>query len=317
VIGLGGFIIGAFFGGNAIASYDGSVASNRAMEQGTLTLPPPGISGEGKSIAPGATSPAWDGAALRDPHAVADKARRVRQMFTAIAPSYDLNNRLHSLWIDQHWRHVAVNMAELKPDDVVVDVACGTGDLALLMSRRLAELRRPELPRPGQVMGIDFTYAMLPLARAKAGAGVVAGGSCVRWFGGDAQALPLSDASADVLSIAFGIRNVADVRAALREFYRVLRPGGRLIILEFSLPRQAWLRGIYNFYFRHVLPRTATLLSGDKSGAYRYLPQSVNTFIEPERMKELLSEIGFVDVQMRVMTFGICVCYRAIKRVEN
>jgi len=283
-----------------------------SYDHGVPLAPPTSSAGCPPTTA--SVEPAWDRATLRDPHAVADKARRVRQMFTAIAPSYDLNNHLHSLWIDQHWRRVAVTMAELKAGDVVVDVACGTGDLALLMSRRLAELRRPELPGPGQVMGIDFTYAMLPLARMKAAAGVVAGGNTIRWLGGDAQALPLADESVDVVSIAFGIRNVADVRAALREFFRVLRPGGRLIILEFALPRQALLRGVYNFYFRQVLPRTATLLSGDRTGAYRYLPQSVNTFIEPPEMKALLSEVGFVSVEARVMTLGVCICYRGVKK---
>ena len=125
--------------------------------------------------------------------------------------------------------------------------------------------------------------------------------------------LMLPDKSADVISIAFGIRNVADWGKAIEEFARVLKPGGRLIILEFSLPTNPVLRGLYNFYFRKVLPRTATLISGDKTGAYKYLPESVNTFISREAMKGRMREAGFGEIVAKPLTFGICVCYRGIK----
>ena len=126
---------------------------------------------------------------------------------------------------------------------------------------------------------------------------------------GDAQALDLADESADVVSIAFGIRNVTDPLIALREFRRVLRPGGRVIILEFGLPRQPLLRGLYHFYFNHIMPRTATLVARDRSGAYKYLPRSVNTFIERDEMVRLLGEAGFADVRVHPMTFGVCIGY--------
>ncbi len=129
---------------------------------------------------------------------------------------------------------------------------------------------------------------------------------------GDAQSLPLPDTCADVVSIAFGIRNVADPAAALREFRRVLRPGGRVIVLEFSLPTNPVLRGLYNFYFRKILPRTATLISGDKTGAYKYLPESVNTFIGRESMMRMMEEAGFAQITQHAMTFGVCVCYRGV-----
>ena len=134
------------------------------------------------------------------------------------------------------------------------------------------------------------------------------------YVNGDAQSLPLPSASADVVSIAFGIRNVADPAKAIREFFRVLRPGGRLIVLEFSLPTNPVLRGMYNLYFRKVLPRTATLISGDKTGAYKYLPESVNTFIGREQMEGMMRSAGFAEVTQHAMTFGVCVCYRAVKR---
>ena len=280
--------------------------------------------------APDPTIPdvAWDDALLRDPHAVSDKRRRVQQMFAAIAPSYDLNNRLHSLWMDQRWRRKAVKLAELKLTDVVVDVACGTGDLTLSFVHALWNLPPKYELDKRQVIGVDFTYAMLPIARQKAKRRRpvhLIQDFCTReemfsyadntaWLNGDAQSLPLPDACCDVVSIAFGIRNVQDPARALREFRRVLRPGGRLIILEFSLPTNPVLRGLYNFYFRKILPRTATLVSGDRTGAYRYLPESVNTFIGREQMTRMMGEAGFSDVTQHPMTFGVCVGYRGFNR---
>jgi demethylmenaquinone methyltransferase/2-methoxy-6-polyprenyl-1,4-benzoquinol methylase len=268
--------------------------------------------------------PEWDEELLRNPHEVADKRRRVQKMFAAIAPSYDLNNRLHSLWMDQAWRRKAVKLAGLSETDTVVDVACGTGDLSIKFAEALYPLALPE--RVGQVTGIDFTFEMLPIAVRKwRGHGIVehqrdgpgpnsGAAEFVKFINGDAQALPLPDACCDVVSIAFGIRNVAAPAAAVGEFFRVLRPGGRLIILEFSLPTNPVLRGLYNTYFRKVLPRTATLISGDKTGAYKYLPESVNTFIGREQMAGMMRDAGFKDVSQHPMTFGVCVAYRGVCR---
>src|SRR5687768_2096074 len=216
------------------------------------------------------TAPVWDDALLTNPHAVADKRTRVQKMFAAIAPSYDLNNRLHSLWMDQRWRKKAVKLAGVKPTDIIVDVACGTGDLAIAFAKKLWRLNDAAdvEPKAAQVLGIDFTFEMLPIARIKAGkddfwttrdkkqfpgvVDVLMWPHTLNWFtkfiNADALALPLGDAHADVLSIAFGIRNVQDPAAAIREFYRVLKPAGRLIILEFSLPTNRLLRSLYNFY---------------------------------------------------------------------
>lgn len=264
-------------------------------------------------------SPAWDDDLLRNPHAVTDKRRRVQQMFAAIAPKYDLNNRLHSLGRDQAWRRKAVKLAGLKPTDVVVDVACGTGDLTLAMHAnkvRQAWATR----RPARTIGIDFTFEMLPLAVTKRMHPI---GPVVEleaqdlmnsmFINGDAQSLPLPDASADVVSIAFGIRNVQDVNAALRQFYRVLRPGGRVIILEFSQPRNRVIRFFNNLYCAKIMPHTATWISGDKSGAYKYLPVSVKSFVDREQMATMMRDVGFAQVEQFPMTFGVCVCYRGVK----
>jgi demethylmenaquinone methyltransferase/2-methoxy-6-polyprenyl-1,4-benzoquinol methylase len=212
-----------------------------------------------------------------------------------------------------------VKLAEVCEEDRVVDVACGTGDLTLAMAMDLWSKPDEWPPVRGQAIGIDFTHEMLRLARAKAKSmreGPIASGlstnDYMTWITGDAQALPLPGACCDVVSIAFGIRNVQDPPAALREFRRVLRPGGRVIVLEFSLPTNRILRALYNFYFRQILPRTATLISGDKTGAYRYLPESVNTFISREKMVQMIRDAGFERVEQFPMTFGVCVCYRGL-----
>jgi len=240
-------------------------------------------------------------------------------MFAAIADSYDLNNRLHSFFLDQRWRKAAVGIAAVKETDQVVDVACGTGDLTLAFAHSLPLLQRTGASakcrrQHSAPIGIDFTFPMLPLAIAKTlrRDKMLPSPSCV-FLQGDAQALPLANSSADVVSIAFGIRNVADPAAAIREFFRILRPGGRLIILEFSVPSHALLRTLYNFYFRNILPRTATLISGDKTGAYRYLPQSVNTFTTPENLQGMMEDSGFQAIERHPLTFGVCTCYRGVR----
>lgn len=245
--------------------------------------------------------PAWSEAELaRDPHAAADKPERVRSMFAAIAPAYDLNNRLHSMWRDQAWRRAAVRFSGLQPGACVLDVACGTGDLAMAFRRHGA----------GRVIGIDFTPPMLDVAANKRRAAAL---DHLAYAAGDAMRLPIADASVDVVSIAFGIRNVADVGTALGEFHRVLRPGGRVVILEFSLPRRRVLRAMYHGYFHHVLPRTASWIARDRTGAYRYLPQSVNTFLSREQMTAALTAAGFTEPRTRPLTLGIAALYRGTR----
>jgi demethylmenaquinone methyltransferase/2-methoxy-6-polyprenyl-1,4-benzoquinol methylase len=248
--------------------------------------------------------PAWNDAELADPHRHAEKAVKVRGMFSAIAGSYDLNNRVHSLWRDQAWRRYAVRTAGVRPGDHVLDVACGTGDLTELFAKSAA----------AQVVGGDFTPAMLDVARTKQPVNLTAEQAAkVSYVDADAMSLAFPDASFDVVSIAFGIRNVTAPAKAVAEFARVLKPGGRLVILEFERPRFAPVRWFNDFYCGWIMPRTATLLSGDRSGAYKYLPKSVGTFMTREQLSDVMRASGFKDVTSVGLTLGICVCYRGVR----
>jgi demethylmenaquinone methyltransferase/2-methoxy-6-polyprenyl-1,4-benzoquinol methylase len=262
------------------------------------------ISRDIEEAAPG-SAPAWTDRELAgNPHANSEKADKVRRMFGAIAHAYDLNNRVHSFGRDQAWRRVAVRMAEVTPTDEVLDVACGTGDL----TRAFADAN------PRRVVGLDFTEPMLEIARTRRLGPKRSSQRIIEYVQGDALNLPYPDASFDILSIAFGIRNVADPEGALREFRRVLRPGGRLIILEFSQPRFGPLRWATNLYCDHILPHTATLISRDRSGAYHYLPRSIFTFLDRDELVAAMEGAGFGGVTQRVLTLGVCISYRGVVR---
>lgn len=224
-------------------------------------------------------------------------------MFGAIAGSYDLNNRLHSFGLDQRWRARTVKIATVKPGDHVLDMACGTGDLTEAFARTDAS----------RVVGGDFTPEMLDLARRKQARLSAAQAGKITYVSADAMNLQFETASFDVLSIAFGIRNVADPARALAEFARVLRPGGRLVVLEFDKPRNPVVRWGNDLWCERIMPMTATWVSGDKSGAYKYLPRSVSTFLTREQMVGAMGASGFADVAAIPLTFGVCVCYRGIR----
>jgi len=236
----------------------------------------------------------WTDADLaQDPHHDAEKAAKVRAMFGAIAGRYDLNNRLHSFGRDQAWRRATVRLVELQPTDAALDVACGTGDLTRALKAGGA----------ASVVGVDFTPEMLGVARAK--------GDGLTYIEGDAMALPFEDASFDVVTIAFGLRNVQDPGRAVGEFHRVLKPGGRLAVLEFDRPSPAIVGWLNDLYCRRIMPITATLIARDRSGAYKYLPRSIETFLDRPAMDALLSGAGFEVRCQRRLTFGVCVCHVA------
>lgn len=239
--------------------------------------------------------PAWDREALRAPHARADKAARVEAMFDAIAPTYERVNTVGSLGRDAVWRRRAVAAAKVGPADVALDVCCGTGDMLCAFAAAR--------PRPRQIIGVDFAAQML--AR-----GVHDGlGDEIRLIRGDALRLPLADESVDVISCAFGVRNFQDLQTGLCEMYRVTRPGGRVVILEFALPENRLLRWGYRLYCEYVLPRLATLISGDRSGAYRYLPRSIQTFDRRGVLAHRLEQAGFSSVRVEGMNLGGVVLY--------
>lgn len=212
-------------------------------------------------------------------------------MFDAIARRYDLLNRLLSLGIDQRWRLEAARVALEKRPSRVLDVATGTADLALWIKRL-----RPE----AEVVGVDFVPAMLELGRRKA----AQQGLAVRLEEGDGMNLPYPDQSFDALTIAYGLRNFADYRRGLSEFYRVLRPGGRLVVLEFPPPPAGPFGRLFRLYFWRVVPLIGGLLSGRRH-AYCYLPDSVLQFPQPQVLAAMMLQAGFCQVRYKLQTFGV------------
>lgn len=226
----------------------------------------------------------------------------VRAMFSAIAPRYDLLNRVLSLDVcSRWWRRTARCFGELlaRPGARVLDLCCGTGDMALALAREAR--RRGGAP---ELVGVDFAHPMLVRARQKF-AGVAA------TIEADALALPLASASFDLVTSAFGFRNLANYDQGLAEIHRVLAPGGEVAILDFGEPRGV-LGALYRGYFRHVLPAVGTLVSGVR-GPYSYLPESVERFPEPAQMLERMRAAGFREVSWTPYTFGIAGLYRGTK----
>ena len=232
-----------------------------------------------------------------------DKAPdRIAGMFDAIAPRYDLLNHLLSAGIDRRWRATAIASLKLTGRETLLDVCTGTADVAL-ESRRSA-------PAAARVLGVDFSGAMLThgLKKVRA-AGETASIALVQ---GDAMQIPAPSGSADAATVAFGIRNVQRPEVACAEMARVLRPGGRLAILEFGVPRVPCLSRVYMWYFRTVLPRIGRLISGHNA-AYTYLPASVGSFQPPEAVMTMLREAGFADVRADPLTLGIVYLYTGVR----
>jgi len=232
-----------------------------------------------------------------DPEAA---ARAVREMFTSIAPRYDLANHVLSLNIDRlWWRRTAGAFAHIlaQPNACVLDLCCGTGDMTFALSGRAHA--------SSKIFGVDFSHAMLQRAQAKSTK------IPLRWIEADALHLPFADASFDLITAAFGFRNLADYDAGLQEIRRVLRPGGECGILDFGEPGGV-VGKLYRIYFKHILPAVGTLISGVE-GPYAYLPASVERFPEPAEMLNRMRGAGLDEVSWTPYTLGIAGLYRGKK----
>lgn len=228
----------------------------------------------------------------------ADASKKVREMFSQIAPRYDLLNHLLSFQLDRFWRARAARILRPildRPDAMVLDLCCGTGDLALALART----------GKAHILGADFAHTMLVRASAKSAALSASGTANTQirmpFFEADALCLPFADASFDLVTSAFGFRNLADYEVGLREIHRVLKPRGTLAILEFSEPPPGLLGDLYRWYFTQVLPRVGWLISGHQS-AYTYLPKSVARFFRPTELAALMRSVGYQSVDCQEWT---------------
>lgn len=229
------------------------------------------------------------------------KKEEVREMFDNIAPKYDLLNHTLSMSIDRIWRRRVVRIVRRCRPHRILDVATGTGDLAIEMARRI---------RGVQVLGVDLSEGMLDVARRKVAAWGLE--ERVTLEAGDAETAVAAAGSVDVVTVAFGVRNFGDLGRGLAELSRALRPGGRIVILEFSTPTMPVFGRLYDWYSHRVLPRIGGWLSHDRQ-AYDYLPRSVDEFPQPEEFLTILAAAGFRNCRARSQSFGIAQIYTAEK----
>lgn len=238
-----------------------------------------------------------DGATAKE----AAHAKAVREMFSGIAGRYDLLNHLLSLNIDKGWRRRVVSeLAGVlsNPEAKVLDVACGTGDLSIALNENAA----------AAITGTDFCRPMLEIARTKS-AGLA---NVIPYVEGDAMQLPFPADHFDAVTIAFGLRNLANVAEGLKELRRILKPAGKLVVLEFSAPIVPGFGKLFNFYFSHILPRIGGAVSGSR-GAYEYLPDSVSRFPNQAGLQRLMEKTGFGSVKYRNLTGGIAAIHAGTK----
>lgn len=231
------------------------------------------------------------------------KGEQVEEMFDSIAPAYDFMNRAMTFGIDRLWRRRAVRFLQraVPVPRQIVDVATGTGDLAIAMARAI----------PGaSFTGVDLSEGMLAIGRRKAAdAGL---GERITFVRGDGLALPVKAGSADAVTVAYGIRNFADIPGGYRQMFRALRPGGCLVVLELSTPTSPVPKALYKLYTRMLIPLAGRLVSGD-SRAYTYLPESIAAVAQGREMTAMMSDAGFVSCTAAPMTFGACTLYTGFK----
>lgn len=230
----------------------------------------------------------------QNPHAMPDAAT-IQRMFAEVAPGYDRANRALSMGIDVRWRKRTVNIVDLQAGERGLDVCSGTGDLCFALQRAGAEM-----------IGADFCAPMLAHTHKKQRDT----GKRSEFLAADAMQLPFHDHAFDFVTVAFGIRNVQDPVVALREMARVTRPGGRVVVLEFCKPKVPVFSSLYRFYFRKILPRLGSWISGAKNDAYTYLHDSVQAFPERAEFLELMSRAGLGSPRQQLLTGGIAAIYR-------
>lgn len=228
------------------------------------------------------------------------KKEQVAKMFDNISSRYDFLNHLLSLGIDKGWRKKAISLIRPINPKQLLDVATGTGDFAI------AALTL----EPNKITGVDISAGMLEVGRKKIADRNL--NDRIELLIGDSENLPFADSAFDAVTVAFGVRNFENLEKGLQEIYRVLRPGGMLVVLEFSRPRKFPFKQVYNFYFKFVLPKIGRLVSSDKS-AYTYLPESVEAFPDGDNFLHVLKNVGFNNTQCRVLTFGVSSIYTGSK----
>lgn len=237
---------------------------------------------------------------MSSPLEIKEKKKYVRSMFNSIAETYDLLNHVLSFGIDFYWRWRAIRRLKPVNPDLLLDMATGTGDFAIAASKQLHS----------KIVGFDLSEQMLAVGHRKLLKKHLT--DSVYFACADAENIPVADNCFDAATVGFGVRNFENLTKGLREFCRVLRPGGHLIILEFSRPRLFPFKQLYFFYFRTILPLVGKLISKDPE-AYTYLPDSVAKFPEPESLSDILKNAGFSSVEFKPLTFGIVHIHHAIK----
>ena len=225
------------------------------------------------------------------------KKEEVRQMFDNIAPTYDKLNHIFSLSIDKVWRRRVVRLVRRMRPQRILDLATGTGDLAIAMAKRIGK---------ANIMGVDLSENMLAVAAEKVSRQGL--DDHIVLYQGDAENLDIADGVLDVVTVAFGVRNFGNIEAGLQEIMRTLNSGGHIVILEFSTPRNPIVRWAYRWYSNHVMKPVGGLISHDRK-AYDYLPDSIEEFPEPEKFMELMSRVGFEKCTRRSQSFGIAQIY--------
>lgn len=229
------------------------------------------------------------------------KGEQVEQMFDSIAPAYDFMNRAMTLGIDKLWRKKAVKMVAKSQPQSILDVATGTGDLAITLARAISG---------AQITGIDLSEGMISVGRKKIEKAGLQERITLR--AGDCLQMPFEDNRFDSLTVAYGVRNFADIPAGLREMQRVIRPGGMVCIVELSTPVSPIVKPLYRLYTRGVIPLVGRLISKD-TRAYSYLPESIEAVPQRERMTALMEAAGFISAAFRPLTFGVCTIYTGVK----